>query len=243
VISGRRINTGIAFLGDDVRTRPNLTITPHAEVDSVLFDGSRAVGVADAAGMTYPCPAGHPVRRCLWQPGDPHAFGHRSRRAPTRPGHTGARRPAVGTNLQEHPFYYNVYALKPAADSMHPAAGAILWAASSEAEPGDLDLHVSATHLSDPAQSPTGGAIVLAVAVTQPESTGRVRLADRDPRSAPYAMHACQPGSTVASQQPKSPNGQGTASRSCSVSMRNASKAKTTSPSAGSLKPSPRTDN
>jgi choline dehydrogenase-like flavoprotein len=77
VISGRRINTGIAFLGDDVRTRPNLTITPHAEVDSVLFDGSRAVGVADAAGMTYPCPAGHPVRRRLWQPGDPHAFGHR----------------------------------------------------------------------------------------------------------------------------------------------------------------------
>jgi len=56
---------------------------------------------------------------------------------------------------------------------MHPAAGAILWAASSEAGPNDLDLHVSATHLSDPAQSPTVGAIVLAVAVTQPESTGR----------------------------------------------------------------------
>lgn len=36
-----------------------------------------------------------------------------------------------------------------------------------------------------PALSPTGGAIVPAVAVTQPVSTGRVRLADRDPRSAP----------------------------------------------------------
>jgi choline dehydrogenase len=87
--------------------------------------------------------------------------------------------------LQEHPFYYNVYALKPGANSMFPAAGAILWAASSEAAPGDLDLHVSATHLLDPTLSPTGGALVLAVALTQPESVGYVRLADRNPRSAP----------------------------------------------------------
>jgi hypothetical protein len=54
----------------------------------------------------------------------------------------------VGEGLQEHPFYYNIYALKPAAYSMHKAAGAILWAASPDAEPGDLDLHVSATHFS-----------------------------------------------------------------------------------------------
>lgn len=72
---------------------------------------------------------------------------------------------------------------------MHPAAGAILWAASPEAEPGDLDLHISATHLFDPAQSPTGGVIVLAVAVTQPESTCQVRLAGRDPRAAPVIQY------------------------------------------------------
>jgi GMC oxidoreductase len=72
---------------------------------------------------------------------------------------------------------------------MHPAADAILWAPSPDAEPGNLDLHVSATHLFDPAQSPTGGAIVLAVALTQPASTGRVRLADRDPRSAPIIQY------------------------------------------------------
>ena len=89
----------------------------------------------------------------------------------------------VGDRLKEHPFYYNIYALKPGANGMHPAAGAILWAASSEAKPHDLDLHISATHLFDPNQSPTGGAIVLAV--TQPESTGRLRLAGRDPRTAP----------------------------------------------------------
>ena len=93
--------------------------------------------------------------------------------------------PPVGDRLKDHPFYYNVYALKPEAKAMHPAAGAILWASSSEADPDELDLHISATHLFDPAQSPTGGAIVLANAVTLPNSTGSVRLAGRDPRLAP----------------------------------------------------------
>src|SRR5262245_14922257 len=81
--------------------------------------------------------------------------------------------------------------MNSAANGMHPAAGALLWAASSEVEPRDLDLHISATHLFDPNQSPTGGAIVLAVAVTQPESIGRVRLASRDPRTAPVINYGC----------------------------------------------------
>jgi choline dehydrogenase len=189
VISGRRINTGIAFLGYDVWMRPNLTITAHVEVDRVLFDGNRAVGVVDAAGTPYH--AGQVILSAgvygspaiLMRSGIGPAAHLRDLAIPVL-----ADLP-VGEGLQEHPFYYNVYALKPAACSMHPAAGAILWAASPEAEPGDLDLQVSATHLYDPTHSPTGGAIVLAVAVTQPESTGRVRLADRDPRSAPVIWY------------------------------------------------------
>jgi hypothetical protein len=38
----------------------------------------------------------------------------------------------VGDRLQEHPFYYNIYALKPGANGMHPAAGAILSLNSSK---------------------------------------------------------------------------------------------------------------
>lgn len=190
VISGRRINTSVAFLGDDVRMRPNLTITSHVEVDRVVFeDGNRAAGVVDVAGTPYR--AGQVILSAgaygspaiLMRSGIGPAAHLRDLAIPVR-----ADLP-VGEGLQDHPFYYNVYALKPAANSMHPAAGAILWAASPDAEPGDLDLHVSATHLFDPAQSPTGGAIVLAVAVTQPESTGQVRLADRDPRSAPIIQY------------------------------------------------------
>ena len=185
VVSGRRINTGIAFLGDDVRARTNLTLRGGVEVDRVLIEGGRAAGVADANGEIYR--AGQVILSAG-------AFG--SPAILMRSGVGPARRLAelgikvladlpVGQGLQEHPFHYNIYALKPGANSMHPAAGAILWAASSLADPGDLDLHVSATHLFDPAQSPTGGAIVLACAVTQPEARGSLDLVDRNPRRAP----------------------------------------------------------
>jgi choline dehydrogenase len=92
---------------------------------------------------------------------------------------------AVGDRLKDHPFFYNVYALKPEANAMTPAAGAIVWTRSQSAHPGELDLHVSGTHFIDPKASPTGGAIVLAVALTLPNSTGSLRLASRDPRTAP----------------------------------------------------------
>lgn len=185
VISGRRINTGIAFLDDGVRACRNLAIKGGVEVDRVLLDGDRAVGVIDASGNEY---RANLVILSAGAFGSP-AILMRSGVGPAdhlrELGIAVVADLPVGDRLQDHPFYYNIYALKPGANGMHPAAGAILWTASSEAEPHDLDLHVSATHLFDPNQSPTGGAIVLAVAVTQPQSLGRVRLASRDPRAAP----------------------------------------------------------
>jgi choline dehydrogenase len=88
----------------------------------------------------------------------------------------------VGRRLQDHPFYYNIYALRAEVNAMSPAAGAIVWTRSSEAVGDELDLHISATHLADPGISPTGGAIVLATAVTQPDSIGSVALRSRDPK-------------------------------------------------------------
>jgi len=189
VISGRRINTGIAFLDDGVRARPNLTIEGGVEIDRVSMEGRRATGLIDVNGKHY---RARTVILCAGAFGSP-AILMRSGIGPAaRLNALGIPLVAnlpVGERLQEHPFYYNIYALKPGANGMFPAAGAILWAASSEATPGDLDLHVSATHLFDPAQSPTGGALVLAASVTQPESVGYVRLKDRDPRSAPKIVY------------------------------------------------------
>jgi choline dehydrogenase len=68
---------------------------------------------------------------------------------------------------------------------MDPAAGAIVWTRSHSAAPDDLDLQISGTHFIDPKARPTGGAIVLAAAVTLPKSIGRLRLSSRDPRAAP----------------------------------------------------------
>lgn len=189
VIDGVRINTGMAYLSTEVRARPNLTIRGGAEVDRVLIEHGRAVGVRLLDGATVR--AGE-VILSAGAIGSP-AILLRSGVGPQR--HLSEMEIAtvadlpVGERLQEHPFFYNVYALKASALAMTPAAGAIVWTRSSHAAPDDLDLHISATHLIDPKASPTGGAIVLACAVTLPKSNGSLRLASRDPRAAPQIRY------------------------------------------------------
>lgn len=185
VVDGRRINTGMAYLADDVRRRANLTIRGDVAVDRVLFDGRYATGIRLADGEIL---VAGKVILSAGAYGSP-AILMRSGIGPSShlqdldiPVLLNA---PVGERLKEHPFYYNVYALKPEAKSMTPVAGAIIWTKSSEAGPDELDLHVSGTHIFDPAQSPTGGAIVLACSVTLPKSLGSVRLASRDPRAMP----------------------------------------------------------
>lgn len=189
VVDGRRINTGMAYLTDEVRRRPNLTILGGTEVDRVVFDGKRAVGVRLVDGETI---AAGQVILSAGTFGSP-AILMRSGVGPASHlmelGIPVLLDAPVGERLKEHPFYYNVYALKPEASSMTPAAGAILWTNSSEAGADELDLHISGTHIFDPAQSPTGGAIVLACAVTLPKSVGSVRLASRDPRAMPLIRY------------------------------------------------------
>ncbi|MGW4484381.1 GMC family oxidoreductase [Amycolatopsis sp. NPDC004368] len=185
VISGRRINTGIAFLDDGVRSRSGLRIVDNTEVSHVLLDGRKAVGVVAADGTEFRAGT---VVLAAGAYGSPAVLMRSGIGPADHLGSLGIEVVAdlpVGDGLQEHPFYYNVYALRPDANSMHPAAGAILWTSSSSALPGDLDVHISATHLFDPAASPTGGAMVLAVSVTQPESRGQVRLDPRNPHGAP----------------------------------------------------------
>jgi choline dehydrogenase len=185
VVDSRRINTGIAYLTDEVRRRPNLTIMGHGEVDTVVFDGRRATGIRLVNGETI---TGGRIILSAGTYGSPSIL-MRSGIGPSShlrefdiPVILDA---PVGDRLKEHPFYYNIYALKPEVNSMTPAAGAIIWTNSSEAGPDELDLHISGTHIFDPAQSPTGGAIVLACSVTLPKSKGSIRLAGRDPRAMP----------------------------------------------------------
>jgi choline dehydrogenase len=185
VVDGVRINTGMAYLTAAVRARSNLAIRGDAEVDRVVIESKRAVGVKLVDGKVL---SAREVILAAGTFGSP-AILLRSGIGPS--SHlsdldiaTIADLP-VGDRLQDQPFFYNVYALKREANAMKPASGAIIWTRSRNAEPGDLDLHISGTHLIDPSASPTGGAIVLACGVTLPKSIGRLRLSSRDPRVAP----------------------------------------------------------
>jgi choline dehydrogenase len=185
VVEGVRINTGIAYLTAAVRARPNLAIRGDAEVDAVVLEGKRAVGVTLVCGEVV---SSGEVILAAGTFGSP-AILMRSGIGPYQHlSDLGIRTFAdlpVGERLQDHPLFYNNFALKRGANAMTPAAGAIIWTSSHDAEIDDLDLQISGTHFFDPNASPTGGAIVLACAVTLPKSIGWLRLSSRDPRAAP----------------------------------------------------------
>jgi choline dehydrogenase len=185
VIDGVRQNTGLVYLTDEVRARPNLTISGDVLVDRVLVDQGRAVGVvtADGAGI-----AAGEVILSAGSYGSP-AILLRSGVGPADDlaalGIDVVADLPVGRRLQDQPFYYNAYALKTDALAMRPAVGALLWTRSREAHGDELDLHIAVTHLMPPEYSPTGGAIALSVAVVKPDSRGTLRLRSRDPREQP----------------------------------------------------------
>jgi choline dehydrogenase len=185
VVNGVRQNTALVFLPADVRARSNLAVLGDVNVDRVLIEGTTAVGVVADDGTVYR------ADEVILSGG---TYGSaaillRSGVGPatdlTSLGIAVVADLPVGQRLHDHPTYYNAYALAPHSLQMSPAVGSLLWTASSESVGGELDLHVTATHLMDGALSPTGGAIVLAAALVQPESRGTVRLASTDPQVAP----------------------------------------------------------
>jgi choline dehydrogenase len=121
VVDGVRVNTGTAYLTVAVRARPNLTIRGDAEVDRVVIDGIRAVGVNLVNGEVVS--AGE-VILAAGAFGSP-AILMRSGVGPSdHLSKLGIRTIAslpVGDRLQDHPFFYNVYALKRAVRAMNPA--------------------------------------------------------------------------------------------------------------------------
>jgi choline dehydrogenase len=185
VVDGVRQNSALAYLTVEVRRRANLTIRGDVTIDRVMFDGTAATGVVGADGTVYRS------REVILSSGTYGSAGIllRSGVGPadelTALGIDTVADLPVGRRLQDHPYLHAVYALAPEYLEMTPAVGALLWTASSEAAPGELDLHITATHLLDPSYSPTGGLIVLSTSVVLPESTGTMKLASRHPGDAP----------------------------------------------------------
>jgi hypothetical protein len=161
VVDGIRQNTAIVFLTAEVRRRPNLTIRGDVTIDRVLFDGTTATGVVAADGTVYR--AGE-VILSAGSYGSP-AILLRSGVGPaaelTALGISVVADLPVGRRLQDHPYFHTAQALAPGHLEMTPAVGALLWTASSEAAAGEMDLHITATHLIPPSYSRTGGVIAL----------------------------------------------------------------------------------
>ena len=185
ILDGVRQNTGITYLTEEVRARANLTIVGDVTVDRVLFDGRTATGVLASDGTEF---AAGEVVLASGAYGSP-AILLRSGVGPAsdlaRLGIDLVADLPVGQRLQDHPAFYNAYALAEDALDMEPVNGALLWTSSEHAVGDELDVHVSATHLLDPSYSPTGGAIVLLVGLVQPESRGTLTLRSRDPLDQP----------------------------------------------------------
>jgi choline dehydrogenase len=185
VVDGVRQHTARVYLTDDVRSRPNLTILGDVLVDRLMLNAGRATGVVASDRTAFA------AEEVILSAG---AYGSAAILLRSGIGPAAELRDQdigvavdlpVGQRLHDHPFFYNPYALAPEALDMDPPAGALLWTATSEAADGELDVHITATHLMEPSLSPTGGAIVLAVALVTPESRGTIRLRSSDPEDPP----------------------------------------------------------
>ncbi|GGH12204.1 dehydrogenase [Sphingobacterium alkalisoli] len=186
VVNGVRVNTGMAYLSNEERERENLTIVSQAIVDRVLFEDKKAIGIVLAngeeffaneiilSGGTYGSAAillrsGIGDKKDLEQLSIP----------------VIADLP-VGKNIKDHPFHYAAFALhKEMVESKSPPIAAKLWTSTSKAKEGELDLHITATHLFPDEYSPTQMGFVLGVAVTTPTSKGKVWIETKDPNSNP----------------------------------------------------------
>jgi choline dehydrogenase len=180
VVDGIRRNTGMVFLDERVRARGNLIIRGGSRVDRILWDGARARGVRLADGEVFE--AGQVVL-CAGAYGSPPILLRSGVGPQQHLRELGIGIVAdlpVGERLADHPFYYNLYALKPEAGAMHPARGATLWTRSSAALDDGLDLQITASNRFD-----GGPLLTLAVAVTRPYSVGSVRLNTANPIVAP----------------------------------------------------------
>src|SRR5450432_540859 len=186
IVNGERMNTGMTYLNDTVRKRKTLTMIGDAIIDKVLFNGTTAYGVQLSDGRQFKAgevilSAGtYGTAQILLRSG----IGPQKDLAELEIPLV-AELP-VGESLVEHPFYYNAYAADPnAIGHQTPVIAVKLWAKSSFAKDGELDLHITATHLLPPDQSPTRVGFVLAVALTNPQSKGTVKLTSKDPHVAP----------------------------------------------------------
>uniref|UniRef100_UPI0025DF37E4 GMC family oxidoreductase n=1 Tax=uncultured Flavobacterium sp. TaxID=165435 RepID=UPI0025DF37E4 len=184
VVNGVRVNTGMAYLSNAVRKRSNLTILPNSITDRVLFQNKKAIGILLANGEEF-------LGGEIILSGGTYGSAALLLRSGIGPKNELEKLSIpviadlpVGKNVKDHPFHYAAFALnKEMVETKTPPIAAKLW--TSAFDTNELDIHITATHLFPDEYSPTQSGIVLGVAVTTPNSKGKVWIETKDPNVNP----------------------------------------------------------
>lgn len=184
VVNGIRMNTAMTYLRQEVRQRPNLEIIGNRMVDKVLLENKRVIGVQLNDGARF---SAANVFVCAGSAGSP-AILMRSGIGPAD-DLKALDIPLVidlpvGRNLHEQPTNGILVSCEPKLGS-YPPIGTTLWARSSIAEAGELDLFISNNHFVNPGLFPTRAGFQLFFAVGRPYARGSLKLASRDPLETP----------------------------------------------------------
>ncbi|WP_371483251.1 GMC family oxidoreductase [Kitasatospora sp. NBC_00315] len=192
-----RVNAAMAYLTPEVRGRGNLTVRAGVLVHHVLFEGSRAVGVAASVGggvaeeirshrvVLSAGAVNSPT--ILMRSGIGPAEDLRRQGVDVR-----LDRPGVGANLIDHPRTGVFMKPRPGAiDRTDPFLQTIVrTTAKGSTDFNDLQYymvnHFDLTMFPD-LQMLAGGNVILGVMVVdqKPQSRGRLRLSSADPAAAP----------------------------------------------------------
>jgi choline dehydrogenase len=212
---GMRASAAVAYLHPALE-RPNLTVMPYMQVNRVLFEGTRAVGVeASQLGQPQELRAEREVILCGGAYNSPQLL-MLSGVGPAE--HLAMReiellldQPAVGANLSDHAAAFNVWttpeeaslllALEPAAleeftaSQTGPFASNLAEAGGfARVEPGapapDVQIHVAPVQIVDEGMGdPQAHGVWVSPCLLTPTSRGTVRLYSNDPTSKPIVRN------------------------------------------------------
>ncbi len=213
---GMRASAAVAYLHPAMQ-RPNLTVMPYMQVQRVLFDGNRAVGVqATQLGQEQQFTAEREVILCGGSYNSPQLL-MLSGVGPAE--HLTMReievlldRPSIGENLSDHPAAQLVWttpepvslllALEPEALQEYEASQTGPFA-SNLAEAGgfarvgpdapapDIQFHLAPVQIVDEGmRDPEAHGVWVSPCLLTPEGRGTVRLASNDPSAKPIIHNA-----------------------------------------------------
>jgi choline dehydrogenase len=212
---GMRASASVAYLHPAME-RPNLTVMPYMQVERLLFEGTRAVGVeASRLGEAQQLRAEREVILCGGSYNSPQLL-MLSGVGPAE--HLALReieplldQPAVGANLSDHAASFSVWttpeeeslllALEPAALEEFTASQTGPFASNlaesggfarveAGAEAPDTQFHVAPVHIVDEGMGdPQAHGVWVSPCLLTPGSRGSVRLASKDPSAKPIVRN------------------------------------------------------